>query len=91
MKSTESTPRRSHSGMSHQFGTNGHHPERPPETQVDAKLKRRSNSTVPRKAGRADLRRFETILVEIGLVVSLGVLLGVLKMPLDFESEFIAP
>ncbi|HEX9660472.1 MAG TPA: energy transducer TonB [Rhodothermales bacterium] len=91
MKSTESTPRRSPSGMSHQFGTNGHHSEHRPETEVPAKLKHRIRSVVPRKVGRADLRRFETILVETGLVVSLGVLLGVLKMPLEFESEFIAP
>lgn len=76
---------------SRQLDTNGHDPISGSDAEMREQLKHRSESVVPRKNLRADIRRFEIVLVEIGLVLSLGLLLGLLKMPLSFESEFAAP
>jgi protein TonB len=87
MKSTESTPWRSPLKTSRQLTSNGHEPG----VETEERLTPRKESVVPQKALRADIRKFELVLVEIGLIISLGVLLGLLKSPLYFESEFIAP
>lgn len=91
MKSTESTPWRSPLRTPRQLDTNGHDPALETDPEIQERLKHRGRSVVPEKDVRADIRRFDLILVEIGLLLSLGLLVGLLKMPLSFESEFVAP
>lgn len=88
MKSTESTPWRSPLRPSHQLETNGHETAKS-ETAGDARLKTGKSSVVPQKALRADVRRFETVLVELGLVISLGLILALLKMPMSWETQYV--
>lgn len=91
MKSTESTPWRSPLRGSRQLDTNGHDPISESDAEILERLGSRSESIVPRKNLRADIRHFEIVLVELGLVISLALLVGLLKMPLSFESQFAAP
>ncbi len=89
MKSTESTPWRSPLRTPRQLEANGQEPERS-QAEIDARLVPSKRSVVPKKQLRADVRRFETVLVEVGLVIALGLMLGLLKAPIRWDAQFVA-
>ncbi len=91
MKSTESTPWRSPLRTHKAFGENGHEEASVSTDEIDWRLRTDKKSVVPRKTGRADVRRFAVVLIEMGMIVSLGVLVGALKAPIYFQAEFVAP
>lgn len=52
----------------------------------------RKHSVVPRKAGlRFDIRKLQVLLAETGLVLSLGMLVVLFRVPMDVEQEFVVP
>ena len=55
-------------------------------------MKEQAHTTIPRKANlRADIRRLQVVLAETGLVLSLGMLLILFRVPMDVEQEFVVP
>jgi protein TonB len=55
-------------------------------------MKEHEYTTVPRKARLGvDLRRFQVLLAEAGLVLSLATMIILVRMPLNLEQDFVVP